>query len=137
MRKRGADGGRRIAQGANDSSTRRNSISSSRSGNVVIGKKPSSGAMSWSGANLTVTCYIGRVDLSVDKDVIRNDLVNMGVNVIEFKPNETHHQLSKSFKLVVNRKDFEFLSSEDKWPEGVVFRRFRLPRRPPEAGQVE
>ena len=93
--------------------------------------------MSWSGANLTVTCYIGRVDLSVSSDVIKEDLKNMGVNVIELEPNETRHQLFKSFKLVVTKKDFDFLSSDDKWPEGVVFRRFRHPRRPPDSGHVD
>ena len=108
-----------------------------RNRNVVIGKKPSSGAMSWSGANLTVACYIGRVDLSVSKDLIKEDLKAMDVNVIDIDENETRHGLFKSFKLVVTKKDFDFLSSEEKWPEGVVFRRFRHPRRPPESGQVD
>ena len=93
--------------------------------------------MSWSGANLTVSCYVGRVDLSVSKDVIKADLTNMGVNVLEIDENETRHHLFKSFKLVVTKKDFDFLSSEEKWPEGVVFRRFRHPRRPPDTGHVD
>ena len=110
---------------------------STRSRNVVIGKKPSSGVMSWGGANLAVSCYIGRVDMGVSAEIIRNDLVEMGVNVIDLEENQTRHGLFKSFKLMVSKKDFDSLNSEEKWPEGVVFRRFRLPRPPPDPGHVE
>ena len=107
-----------------------------RNKNIVIGKKPSSGAMSWGGAPLTVDCYVGRVDFSVTAEQIKSDVVAMGVDVLEIAENQTRHQLFKSFKLVVKKTDFSTLNSPEIWPEGVVFRRFRRPR-PPIPGQVE
>ena len=101
--------------------------------NIIIGKKPSSGAMSWGGAPLTVDCYVGRVDFSVSGDQIKTDVVAMGIDVIEIEENQTRHRLFKSFKLVVKKTDFAQLNSPEIWPEGVVFRRFRRPR-PPTAG---
>ena len=103
---------------------------------MVIGKKPSSGLMSWGGAPLTVDCYVGRVDVSVSCDQIETDITAMGISVVEIHENETRHGLFKSFKLVVKKADFEKLNVPEVWPEGVVFRRFRRPR-PPTAGQVE
>ena len=100
----------------------------SRNKNIVIGKKPSSGLMSWSGANLTVDCYIGRVDSVVASDQIKTDLVAQGIDVINIEENTTRHGLYKSFKMVVRKSDFDKLNSPEFWPEGVVFRRFRRPR---------
>ena len=108
----------------------------SRNKNLVIGKKPSSGVMSWTGANLTVESYIGRVDFSVTADVIKSDLIDRGMNVISIEENETRHGLYKSFRLVVKKSDFDTLNSPDSWPEGVVFRRFRRPR-PNAQGHVD
>ena len=99
-----------------------------RNRNIVIGKKPSSGVMSWSGADLTVDCYIGRVGFSVTSDVIKTSLVSEGIDVINIEENTTRHGLYKSFKLVVRRTDYDRLNSPEFWPEGVVFRRFRRPR---------
>ena len=104
-----------------------------RNKNIVIGKKPSSGAMSWGGAPLTVDCYIGRVDFAVSSDQIKTDVVAMGIDVIDIEENQTRHGLFKSFKLVVKKTDFAALNSPEIWPEGVVFRRFRRPR-PPDTG---
>ena len=100
----------------------------SRNKNIVIGKKPSSGLMSWSGANLTVDCYIGRVDFAVSSDQIKTDLVSQGIDVINIEENTTRHGLYKSFKAAVRKSDFDKLNSPEFWPEGVVFRRFRRPR---------
>ena len=101
--------------------------------NIVIGKKPSSGAMSWGGAPLTIDCYIGRVDCSVTSNQIRTDVLAMGIDVVDIEENQTRHGLFKSFKLVVKKTDFATLNSPEIWPEGVVFRRFRRPR-PPNTG---
>ena len=92
--------------------------------------------MTWSGAPLTVDCYIGRVDMSVSKEQIKDDVTSMGVDVVEIEENETRHRLFKSFKLVIRKFDFEKLNSPEVWPEGVVFRRFRRPR-PPVTGHDE
>ena len=107
-----------------------------RNKNVVIGKKPSSGVMSWGGAPLTIDCYIGRVDTSVSSDQIKSDVESMGVNVVDIQENQTRHHLFKSFKLVIRKTDFDRLNAPEVWPEGVVFRRFRRPR-PPTSGQVD
>ena len=96
--------------------------------NVVIGKKPSSGTMSWGGAPLTVDCYIGRVGVSVTAEQVQSDIVAMGIDVVGFEENTTRHGLFKSFKLVIRRKDFDTLNLPEVWPEGVIFRRFRRPR---------
>ena len=101
--------------------------------NLVIGKKPSSGVMSWGGAPLTIDCYIGRVDCSVTSDQIKTSVVAMGIDVVGIEENLTRHGLFKSFKLVVRKTDFPALNSPEIWPEGVVFRRFRRPR-PPTTG---
>ena len=101
--------------------------------NLVIGKKPSSGVMSWGGAPLTIDCYIGRVDCSVTSDQIKMSVVAMGIDVVGIEENLTRHGLFKSFKLVVRKTDFPALNSPEIWPEGVVFRRFRRPR-PPTTG---
>ena len=95
-----------------------------RNRNVVIGKKPSSGVMSWSGADLTVESYIGRVAFSVDAEMIKTDLTSKGYDVISIEENETRHQRFKSFKLVVKQTDFEKLLSFP-WPERT--RRSRTP----------
>ena len=102
----------------------------SKNRNVIIGKKPSSGLMSWGGAPLTVDCYMGRVDRSVTADQIKGDIQTLGVDVVEIEPNKTRHQLFNSFKLVVRKTDFDKLNVPEVWPEGVVFRRFRRPRPP-------
>ena len=99
-----------------------------RNKSVVIGKKPSSGAMSWRGAPLTTTCYIGRVDVSVTCDDIKADVISKGIDVIEIEENVTRHQRFKSFKLVIKKTDYEKLDDRDEWPEGVIFRRFFNPR---------
>ena len=104
--------------------------------NLVIGKKPSSGVMSWGGANLTVESYVGRVDFSVTSDTIKTDLISRGIDVIDIKENTTRHQLFKSFKLIVKKTNFDRLNVPEAWPEGVVFRRFRRPR-PPPTGHVQ
>ena len=107
-----------------------------RNKNIIIGKKPSSGAMTWGGAPLTIDCYVGRVDCSVTSDQIKTSVVAMGIDVVEIEENLTRHHLFKSFKLVIKKTDFSTLNSPEIWPEGVVFRRFRRPR-PPIAGQVD
>ena len=53
-----------------------------RNRNIVIGKKPSSGTMSWGGADLTVSAYIGRVALNVSLKDIETDLLARGVNIV-------------------------------------------------------
>ena len=99
-----------------------------RNRNIVIGKGPSSGVMSWTGADLTVEGYIGRVALSVAADTIKADLISRGIDVIRLEENETRHQRFKSFKLVVKKSDFDILLKQGAWPEGVLFRRFWKPR---------
>ena len=97
-----------------------------RNRNIVIGKKPSSGVMSWSGADLTVESYIGRVAFSVDAEMIKADLTSNGFNIISIEENETRHQRFKSFKMVVKQTEFEKLL-QFSWPEGVLYRRFWRP----------
>ena len=92
----------------------------------MIGKKPSSGVMSWSGADLTVESYIGRVAFSVDAEMIKADLTSNGFNIISIEENETRHQRFKSFKMVVKQTEFEKLL-QFSWPEGVLYRRFWRP----------
>ena len=92
--------------------------------------------MSWGGAPLTTDCYVGRVDFSVSAEQIKADIESLGVDVVDIKPNETRHNLFKSFKLVIKKVDFTKLNLPEVWPEGVVFRRFRRPR-PPITGHAE
>ena len=82
--------------------------------------------MSWSGADLTVESYIGRVAFSVDAEMIKADLTSNGFNIISIEENETRHQRFKSFKMVVKQTEFEKLL-QFSWPEGVLYRRFWRP----------
>ena len=106
---------------------------------TVIGRKPSSGVMSWGGANLTTECYIGRVGMDVTADDIMSDLVKLDVGAIsvdENDPGKFSRGRYKSFKLVVKETSFAKLNSPDFWPEGVVFRRFHRPRPRDVSGHV-
>ena len=91
--------------------------------------------MSWSGADLTVESYIGRVAFTVDAETIKADLTSNGYEIISIEENETRHQRFKSFKMVVKQSEFEKLLKFP-WPEGVLYRRFWRPR-PPIAGREE
>ena len=88
--------------------------------NVIIGKN---NAMSW-GSAAYVTAYIGRVSPDVSSNDVRMDIAAKGINIIQFEENFTCHSRFKSFKVILSKKDFDSIYAEDKWPEGVTFRRF-------------
>ena len=101
-----------------------------RKRNVIIGKKPSSGVMSFVGVPLTVDCYVGRVGLQATSEQVVNEITSNGVEVVSIEENATRHQLFKSFKIVIKKADFETLNQPGVWPEGIIFRRFQRPRTP-------
>ena len=122
------NGGKKFEKQIHRSVEERVKTNFAKNRNIVIGKKPSSGTMSWGGAPLTIDCYVGRVDFSVTPDQIKSDIEAMGIDVVSLEENVTRHGLFRSFKLVIKKTDFEALNTPEVWPEGVVFRRFRRPR---------
>ena len=126
-------GGRKVAKQLEGSAENRIKRNHDRNRNVVIGKKPSSGLMSFVGVPLTVECYVGRVGLSGSCDDVTNHIKTQNVDVVSIEENATQHQLFKSFKVVIKKGDFDTLNQRDAWPEGIHFRRFRRPR-PPNTG---
>ena len=94
----------------------------------MIGKKVAQGLLSWKGADLTVNFYVGNVDISTPRDVIKKSIVDQGIDVVELAEIPRRHNRFKSFKLCIRKKDVEKIKDPDFWPEGVVLRRyFRKP----------
>ena len=91
---------------------------------LVVGKKVSEGLVSWKGADLTMSFYIGNVDVGANCDVMKSDIKNLGVDVVEFEELRRRHNHFKSFRLVIKRKDFDAIKDPLFWPDGVVVRKF-------------
>ena len=91
---------------------------------MVIGKKVSAGLVSWKGADLTISRYIGRVAPGTTVEDIKTSLHSCGVNVVSLDPITTKHNRFSSFKLVVRKSQLEIVDNPDIWPEGVVVGRW-------------
>ena len=120
--------GRRYGKQIEQTSESRVKRNHDRNRNVVIGKKPSSGVISFVGVPLTVECYVGRVGLSGTAEQITSHIKSHNVDVVSIEENTTQHRVFKSFKVVIKKTDFDTLNHQDAWPEGIHFRRFRRPR---------
>ena len=130
------------ATSATSSSSTRPPLASRETGkrgggsSVIIGKKVSSGEMSWRGADLTVARYIGRVSLGTTADDIRSFLESNNVEVISLEPIPVKHKLFSSFKLVVKRSFLPVIENPEIWPEGVSVGRYWAPKTPPVDGST-
>ena len=102
-----------------DSESRR-----SKNNPVVIGKKVSDGEMSWRGADLTVSRYIGRVALGTSTDNVKSLLVDSGVDVVSLEPLSLKHNRFLSYKLVIKKSQLPLMENPDIWPIGVLVGRW-------------
>lgn len=95
---------------------------------IVIGKRVNDGQISWRGADMTVSRYIGNVDMEAQSDDIRTFIEGKGVRVIELEQNTTQHQRFKSFRLCIKKGDIEKIDNPDFWPQDVKVRQYFRPR---------
>ena len=102
---------------------------SPREAHLVVGKKVSAGVLSWKGADLTHTYYVGNVDINVTKEDMKQNIEGQGVAVVELEEIPQRHNRSKSFKLCIRRRDAEIIKDDEFWPEGIVVRRFYFSRK--------
>ena len=91
---------------------------------IVVGKKVSAGLMSWKGADLTHSYYIGNVDIGVSVHEVKDGIEGQGVCVVELDEIPRRQNRFKSFRLVIKKSDATTIKDPDFWPEGVVLRRF-------------
>ena len=98
------------------------------SASIIIGKNVSAGLVSFKGADLTVARYVGRVDTSVEADVIRDSLVAKGVHVVSLDKLKNNHNRFASFKLVVKKSQLSIVEDASFWPEGVIVGRWWAPK---------
>ena len=104
-----------------------------RGGNttLIIGKKVSSGVLSFKGADLTVARYVGRVAMGTSVDDIRSALESNNVDVVGLEEiTWAKHKRFKSFKLIVKKAQLEIIEDPNLWPEGVVVGRWWSPKTP-------
>ena len=87
---------------------------------VIIGQNVNSGVVSWRGADLTVSRYIGRVALNTTAEEISSWLESKNVDVVSIEAIPTKHQCFSSFKLVIKKAHLETISERDFWPMGVL-----------------
>ena len=102
-----------------DSSLRR-----SKNNPVVIGKKVSDGELSWRGADLTISRYIGRVALGTSTDDVKALLVDNGVDIVSLEPLSLNHNRFQSYKLVIKKSQLPLIENPDIWPVGVLLGRW-------------
>ena len=91
-----------------------------KSSSVIIGKNVSAGVISWKGADLTVSRYIGRVAPGTTADAISSWLTSENIDVISLDAIPTKHNRFTSFKLVMKKSQLELIKERDFWPEGVI-----------------
>ena len=113
-----------------------NSRDNSRNRNrqIFIGKKISTGVMSWGGNDILAHRYVGNVRTNVTADTINEDLLSLKIRNVKVEVNvESTH--SKSFKVSFNREDAVLVDDASFWPANVIVRRWHNPRpsRPPAA----
>ena len=95
---------------------------------LVIGKNVSVGLTSFRGADLTTARYIGKLDVGVDADAVREFLNGNDVDVVSVEKIKTSHNKFSSFKLVIKKSQLPKIQDAALWPEGVVVGRFWLPK---------
>ena len=95
---------------------------------IVIGKNVSNGLMSFKGADLTISQYIGRVSNGTTIQNVRDYVTHRNVEIVDLEQLSTRHDQFQSYKLVVKKTELEKIEREDFWPEGVLSRRFFQPR---------
>ena len=100
------------------------SINSRKPQNLVVGKKVSQGLLSWKGADMTFSFYIGNADINTTIDDIKAGIEGQGVGVVELQEIPQRRNHSKGFKLVIRKKDVGVIKDPNFWPEGVFIRRF-------------
>jgi hypothetical protein len=101
---------------------------------TIIGKSVTSGLVSFKGADLTVSRYIGQIDNGVSDEVIKEHVTSKGVTVVELEALPTRHSRFKSFRLTVKKNELVTIENSDFWPEGVILRPFFRPRSTRETG---
>jgi hypothetical protein len=111
---------------------------------TIIGKNINTGLVSWKGADLTVSRYIGRVANGTSTEEIAEFLKQSDVTVIELTRHETKYSFFQSYiisyKLVIRKSDLSKIEDENFWPQEVVVRRYftrRAPQVPDEVVVVD
>ena len=80
----------------------------------------SAGVLSWKGADLTHTYYVGNVDINVAAQDVKQNIEGQGVGVVELEEIPQRHNRFKSFKLCIGRRDADVIKDAEFWPEGIV-----------------
>ena len=90
----------------------------------MVGKKVSEGLLSWKGADLTASLYVGNIEVNANTDDIKAYIENQNVKVVELEDIARKHNRFKSLRLVIRKKDFDLIKNPDFWPEGIIVRKF-------------
>jgi hypothetical protein len=115
---------------------------SKRPRQMFIGKKVSTGDVTWGGVDLLAHRYLGIVQNAVEKETIENDLNNRGISNLTLVENlNKKHSRLKSFKMSFSRNQCSTVDDPSFWPENVIlcfWNRPRLPREgAPRVGDTE
>jgi arginyl-tRNA synthetase len=103
-------------------------MKSSKTRGTVIGRKVSSGLMTFKGADLTVDFYVGRLDLGVDCEMLKSELEKEGIRALEVDNLTCAHGHFKSFKVSIRKSQIHLMKNPAIWPDGVLVRKFFRPR---------
>ena len=90
----------------------------------MVGKKVSEGILSWKGADLTASFYVGNIDVGANTEEIKDYIESQNVKVVELEDIARRHNRFKSLKLVIKKKDIELIKNADFWPKGIIVRKF-------------
>ena len=72
--------------------------------------------------------YLSHFDVSTSVSVVKFNLEDQNVGVVDIEELQMSHNRFKSFKVSIRKKDFEIMSEVFELPEGVVVRKF-FPKR--------
>ena len=117
-------GGRNNGGGGSNKNNNPRSSGNRQQQNIVIGKKVAAGLLSWRGADLTMTYYIGYVSNDTSKETLKEGIESQGVSVVDLEEIPRRHNRFRSFKLSIRKKDVNAITDADFWPEGIVVRRY-------------
>ena len=101
-----------------------------KNSSIIIGQNVNAGVVSWKGADLTVTRYVGRVAVGTSAEEIRTWLESKNVNVVGIEAISTKHQRFSSFKLTIKKAQLEIITERDFWPLGVLVGPWWPPKAP-------
>ena len=74
---------------------------------------------------MTMDLYLGHFDVGTSMEVVKFNLEDQKVDVVDLQELQMSHNRFKSFKLTIRKKDFDTMQSDAfELPEGVVVRRF-------------